>query len=51
MKSAKRKLNEKLDQNLLDVGECSVHKVHNACAKKGLVGFCSDVGREVVKDM
>lgn len=49
MKSVKRKLNEKLDQQLLDIGECSLHKVHNAFAK-GLGSFCLDV-EDVVKDV
>lgn len=42
MKNVKAKLKERVNENLLDVSECGLHKVHNAFAK-GLHAFCSDV--------
>lgn len=49
MKNIKAKLNRRVNENLLDVGECSLHKVHNAFSKK-LDVFCPDV-EELVWDV
>lgn len=41
MKGLKRKLKAEISPDMVDVGECSLHKVHNAfCA--GLYVFCAD---------
>lgn len=48
MKNVKAKLKQRVNENLLDVGECSLHKVHNAFAM-GLDAF-SDVV-ELVRDV
>ncbi|KAH6924087.1 hypothetical protein HPB50_011258 [Hyalomma asiaticum] len=42
MKSVKRKLNEELGGSILNIGECNLHKVHNAFST-GLNAFGSDV--------
>ncbi|KAH9384109.1 hypothetical protein HPB48_026095 [Haemaphysalis longicornis] len=42
MKSVKKKLREMLNPNLLDIGECNLHKVHNAFGT-GLNSFVADV--------
>lgn len=42
MKNVKAKLKRRVNENWLDVGLCSLHKVHNAFLK-GLDVFCSDV--------
>lgn len=49
MKSVKAKLKRNVNPNLVDIGECNLHKVHNAFAK-GLDVFCSDV-EELVRDV
>ncbi|KAH9374344.1 hypothetical protein HPB48_018324 [Haemaphysalis longicornis] len=49
MKNIKAKLKRRVNENLLDVGECSLHKVHNAFSK-GLDVFCSDV-EELARDV
>lgn len=42
MKSVKSKLKQRINPNLVDVGECTLHKVHNAFSK-GLDSFFSYV--------
>lgn len=42
MKSVKKKLKEQLGPYILDIGECNLHKVHNAFST-GLSAFGSDV--------
>ncbi|KAH8028389.1 hypothetical protein HPB51_016502 [Rhipicephalus microplus] len=49
MNNVKSKVKQRVNANLLDIGECSLHKVHNAFAK-GLDVFCSDV-EELVRDV
>lgn len=49
MKSVKSKLKQRINPNLVDVGECTLHKVHNAFSK-GLDAFCSDV-EQLVRDV
>lgn len=49
MKNVKGKLKQRVNENLLDVGECSLHKVHNAFGK-GLDVFCSYV-EELVRNV
>lgn len=47
MKSVKKKLKESVNSNLLDIGECNLHKVHNAFGS-GLTAFGSDVEQLVI---
>ncbi|KAL3195251.1 hypothetical protein MRX96_015896 [Rhipicephalus microplus] len=49
MKSVKSKLKQRINPSLVDVGKCTLHKVHNAFSK-GLDAFCSDV-EQVVRDV
>ncbi|CAN8028260.1 unnamed protein product [Ixodes persulcatus] len=42
MKSLKRKLKAELSPDMIDIGECSLHKVHNAFSA-GLDSFCSEL--------
>ncbi|KAH7949470.1 hypothetical protein HPB49_011034 [Dermacentor silvarum] len=42
MESVKRKLDEELSCNILNIGECNLHEVHNAFSS-GLSDFRSDV--------
>ncbi|KAH9377748.1 hypothetical protein HPB48_014393 [Haemaphysalis longicornis] len=48
MKNVKAKLKRRVNENLLDVGECSLHKVNNAFSYR-LDVFCYDVD-ELVRD-
>lgn len=45
MKNVKAKLKQRVNDNLPDVGECSLHKIHNAFAKKCSKSrfFCSKI--------
>ncbi|CAN8004648.1 unnamed protein product [Ixodes hexagonus] len=47
MKSVKKKLQSQVSPNLLDIGECNLHKLHNAFAK-GLNAFGMDVEQLVI---
>ncbi|XP_050044186.2 uncharacterized protein [Dermacentor andersoni] len=42
MKSLKGKIKAELSPNMIDIGECSLHKMHNAFAT-GLNTFCSEI--------
>lgn len=42
MKSVKKKLKDAVHRNILDIGECNLHKVHNAFGT-GLTAFGADV--------
>ncbi|KAG0438055.1 hypothetical protein HPB47_017163, partial [Ixodes persulcatus] len=49
MKSLKRKLKAELSPDMIDIGECSLHKVHNAFSA-GLDSFCSEL-ESIVTDV